>query len=140
ITTSRKFSTPLRDVSPRRFPLTFLSRSCLLQSPQYRSQPPVAGLPQRAELVLVRPLHRVDQRALLLRLEPLPGGELAPPALEGRQQLLHEQSDAAVARRQVIGQVRAGGRPAQGRTERHGPVQLVHIDHALEDKIDTLSP
>src|SRR2546430_16386459 len=38
-----------------------------------------------------------------------------------------------------VGEMGAGRGPAQGRSERDRPVQLVHVDHAVEDKIDRKS-
>ena len=82
----------------------------------------------------------MGERALLLRLEPLPRGELAPPLLKARQQLLQKRSHPAVARGEVVGEVRARGSPAECRPERDGAVEIVHRDHAGQYEVDALPP
>src|SRR3979490_2129767 len=89
-----------------------LRRSRLLEGPEDRSQPAVAGFPQLLDVALVGALDAVDQRALLLGLEPLPRRELRPPALEGAEQLLQEQGDAPGAGGEGVGEMRARPRPA----------------------------
>src|SRR5690349_5632047 len=74
----------------------------LLEGAEDAVEAPVAGSAQRLDFPLVGSLDAVDQHALLLGVEPLPGRELGPPGLEARQQLLQEEGDAAVPRGEVI--------------------------------------
>src|SRR5467141_1730083 len=112
----------------------------LLQGPENRAETAVPRLSQELDLPLVSPFNRLYQRPLLLGIELRPVGELLPPALEARQQVLRETADSALPGRQMVGEVRAGGSPADRRTERNGAVEIVHADHALQDQVDAFSP
>src|SRR5436190_5184044 len=119
-------------------------RSCwcarLLQGPENRAEPAVARLAQELDLPFVGPFDRLYQRPLLLGIELRPVGELLPPALEARQEVLREAADAALPGRQVVGEVGAGGSPADRGTQRHGAVELVHADYATQDEVDAFAP
>src|SRR5207244_10379145 len=104
-----------------------------LENPQYSPKPAVSRFPQLLDVALVGPLDALDQGALLLGLEPLPGRELPPPALEAPEQLLQEQRNAPVARGQAIREVRTRRRRAERGAERHGTIDLVHVAHTLQE-------
>src|SRR2546430_5895854 len=99
-----------------------LRRPCLLQSSQDGGKPAVPRLPQPVHLAPVRPLDRLRQGALLLRLELVPGRELGPRRLEAVQQALQEQRHPALSRREVIGAVGPPPRPPAGGPQRHRAV------------------
>src|SRR5207247_10676117 len=86
------------------------------------------------------PFNRLDERPLLLGIELRPMGELLPPALEARQQVLREAADPAFPRRQVVGEVGARRGPADRRTERDRAIELIHADHTTQDQVDAFPP
>ena len=58
-------------------------------------EPPVPSLPQELDLPFVSAFDRVNERALLFGIELRPMRQLPPPALEAREEVLHEPADSA---------------------------------------------
>src|SRR2546428_13148983 len=124
----------------RRFPPYVLCSSRLLKSTQNRRKPAISSGSEHLHLSPMRLFDRLNQPPLLLGLELLPRGEVAPPRLEGGEEALQEQRHAARPGPEVIGEVRARGRPAQGRAERYGAVEIADVDHPREHEIDAFPP
>jgi len=44
--------------------------------------------------------------------------------------------DALLAAREMIGEVRTGRGPGECRSDRNCPIEIIHIDHAVEHQVD----